>query len=462
MSHKKYIDFPAGTYDTAKIFLQADPATGALQKVNLPSTASYTGTANRIAVTGSVIDISLTFVGQSSITTLGIITAGTWNADAIGPTKGGTGLTSFNAGDIIYASAANTLAKLAASTNGYLLTLVSGLPAWAANPIPSQTSNAGKFLTTDGTNASWGSPAAGYILADGTVPLTAAWNAGAFSIETKQTSSTASTIYAGFKLSNTTTTTGTQVQYSPSIIFSGSYASFGTSYLRQYYDPSSLSANNYGLKFETSSNGTTWGGSSTYAVLYPGGSGAPGYFKLSFSGVTTSMNYLGMQSTGGITLTAGSLGYGAGTNNGATGTVIYHQMTGTHNPATGTSTSLFFNINPTMNWGGTPGAGSYEAVRINVTETAIPAGAKYLLRVGTGGASFTSKFDITSAGLVGIGITPTAFLHIKAGTSTVAQMNLAVSTAPTSPNDGDIWREDNTNTGLKVQINGVTKTITVS
>jgi hypothetical protein len=34
---KKYTDFPAGTYDTSKIFLQADPTTGDLEKVNLPS-----------------------------------------------------------------------------------------------------------------------------------------------------------------------------------------------------------------------------------------------------------------------------------------------------------------------------------------------------------------------------------------------------------------------------------------
>lgn len=43
-----------------------------------------------------------------------------------------------------------------------------------------------------------------------------------------------------------------------------------------------------------------------------------------------------------------------------------------------------------------------------------------------------------------------------------ATLNLPVSAAPTSPVDGDVWREDNTNTGLKIRINGVTKTVTVS
>lgn len=37
MSNKRYDEFPAGTYDTAKIFLQGDPVTGALEKVNLPT-----------------------------------------------------------------------------------------------------------------------------------------------------------------------------------------------------------------------------------------------------------------------------------------------------------------------------------------------------------------------------------------------------------------------------------------
>ena len=49
---------------------------------------------------------------------------------ALGATRGGTGLTSYSAGDIIYASAANTLSNLAKGTDGYVLTLDSGLPSW--------------------------------------------------------------------------------------------------------------------------------------------------------------------------------------------------------------------------------------------------------------------------------------------------------------------------------------------
>jgi hypothetical protein len=94
-----------------------------------------------------------------------VITGGTWNGATITSGYGGTGLTTFTAannalystaantlaagtlpsaaggtsfatyttGDIIYASATNTLSKLAAGTNGYVLTLASGVPSWATN-----------------------------------------------------------------------------------------------------------------------------------------------------------------------------------------------------------------------------------------------------------------------------------------------------------------------------------------
>ncbi|MFN8238643.1 MAG: hypothetical protein U0T77_10785 [Chitinophagales bacterium] len=48
------------------------------------------------------------------------------------PTTGGTGLATYTTGDIIYASATNVLSKLAAGTNGHVLTLAGGVPTWAA------------------------------------------------------------------------------------------------------------------------------------------------------------------------------------------------------------------------------------------------------------------------------------------------------------------------------------------
>lgn len=47
-------------------------------------------------------------------------------------TLGGTGQTTISTGDLLYGSASNTLSKLAAGTNGHVLTLSGGVPAWAA------------------------------------------------------------------------------------------------------------------------------------------------------------------------------------------------------------------------------------------------------------------------------------------------------------------------------------------
>lgn len=58
--------------------------------------------------------------------------AGTWAGTAIGATVGGTAQTTYATGDILYASAANTLSKLAAGTNTHVLTLAAGVPSWAA------------------------------------------------------------------------------------------------------------------------------------------------------------------------------------------------------------------------------------------------------------------------------------------------------------------------------------------
>lgn len=57
------------------------------------NTINVNGTANRITTTADTIDIASTYVGQTSITTLGSVTTGTWNATTIAIAKGGTGAT---------------------------------------------------------------------------------------------------------------------------------------------------------------------------------------------------------------------------------------------------------------------------------------------------------------------------------------------------------------------------------
>jgi len=94
------------------------------------------GTADRIISSNSgagatTIDIASTYVGQTSITTLGTITTGTWTADDVALAHGGTNasLTAVSGG-IVY-STASAMAISAAGTLGQVLTSGgAGAPVW--------------------------------------------------------------------------------------------------------------------------------------------------------------------------------------------------------------------------------------------------------------------------------------------------------------------------------------------
>lgn len=99
---------------------------------------TYTNGVLQIGTDGTSIDINgsgnleikSTWAGQTAITTVGTITTGTWHGDTITYAYGGTGQTSYAKGDIIYASATNTLSKLTAGTDGMVLQQQGGVPTW--------------------------------------------------------------------------------------------------------------------------------------------------------------------------------------------------------------------------------------------------------------------------------------------------------------------------------------------
>lgn len=98
------------------------------------NTLTFTGTDSSSVAFGSGGTVAYTNVATlSSLTSVGTIATGVWNATAIGPTYGGTGLSSYTAGDMIYASATNVLNKLAKGSDGQVLTLASGVPTWSAS-----------------------------------------------------------------------------------------------------------------------------------------------------------------------------------------------------------------------------------------------------------------------------------------------------------------------------------------
>jgi hypothetical protein len=64
----------------------------------------------------------------------------------LGETDGGTNQSTYTAGDILYASASNTLSKLAKGSDGEVLKLASGIPSWAADTDTNTTYTAGDGL----------------------------------------------------------------------------------------------------------------------------------------------------------------------------------------------------------------------------------------------------------------------------------------------------------------------------
>lgn len=100
--------------------------------------ATYSPTVNNITATGTAASIlpyaSTTALTISGNSYLGTISSGLWNGTTIGTTFGGTGLTTYNQGDLIYSSASNVLSVLSKSTSAtrYLSnTGTSNNPAWA-------------------------------------------------------------------------------------------------------------------------------------------------------------------------------------------------------------------------------------------------------------------------------------------------------------------------------------------
>ena len=105
------------------------------------------------ASNGSSAGVSSFSAGSTGFTpntaTTGVITLG----GTLNTTSGGTGLTSYTTGDLLYASATNVLSKLSASANGYVLTLVAGVPAWQANSGGVTSVAAGTGVTVSGTGS---------------------------------------------------------------------------------------------------------------------------------------------------------------------------------------------------------------------------------------------------------------------------------------------------------------------
>lgn len=75
-------------------------------------------------------------------------------------TQGGTNQTSYAKGDLLHATAANTLGKLGIGSTGQFLTIAASDVVWSTATIPATATSAGKLLRADGTN--WAATTATY------------------------------------------------------------------------------------------------------------------------------------------------------------------------------------------------------------------------------------------------------------------------------------------------------------
>jgi hypothetical protein len=94
------------------------------------NTINAIGTADRISVGADAINIDTGYVGQTSLTTLGTITTGTWQSTDVGVAYGGTGASTFTSNGVLYGNGTGAVQVTAAGTDTYFLYSNSGTPAW--------------------------------------------------------------------------------------------------------------------------------------------------------------------------------------------------------------------------------------------------------------------------------------------------------------------------------------------
>ena len=157
----QWVDFSTGTDDDTTYTFNVPAATTTLRLAGTDSSqqdVSITGsglisvtrtsateltigtTATNNVGTVTSVDVSGGTTGLTAsggpVTSSGTITlAGTLNE-----VSGGTGQSTYTTGDILYASASNTLAKLAIGSTGQVLKVAGGIPSWAADTNTGLTS----------------------------------------------------------------------------------------------------------------------------------------------------------------------------------------------------------------------------------------------------------------------------------------------------------------------------------
>ena len=175
------------------------------------------GTVTSVNVSGGTTGLT---TSGGPVTGSGTITM----AGTLASANGGTGFTTYAAGDLIYASATNTLSKLTAGTNGYVLTLASGVPTWAASTGGVTSFSAGSTGLTPSTATTGAITLAGTLaVANGGTGVTTSSGANSVVLRDANSNVTANSIFEGFtNVAAAGTTTTLTAASTPTYVVTGS------------------------------------------------------------------------------------------------------------------------------------------------------------------------------------------------------------------------------------------------
>ena len=101
------------------------------------------GTVQLLASKAATTNVASISFGSTGLTPSTATTGAVTVAGTLITSNGGTGLTSYTAGDLLYYSTGTALSKLGIGSTGQILTVVAGAPAWATAPATGVTSVTG-------------------------------------------------------------------------------------------------------------------------------------------------------------------------------------------------------------------------------------------------------------------------------------------------------------------------------
>jgi hypothetical protein len=122
----------------------------------LTAAADATIAIGATQITSGTIDSARISGSYTGLTGVGTLTSGTWNATVIGAAYGGTGITSYTVGDIIFASGTTAFSKLALGATGRVLVAGASAPEYVAQSTLSVGSAATATSATTATNIAGG------------------------------------------------------------------------------------------------------------------------------------------------------------------------------------------------------------------------------------------------------------------------------------------------------------------